>query len=1025
MIKFNKATLLNLNPYNDSNAHGKVSKNSNRSIVKNDLTQKSDKKLDTYRYDSNNSKYVTETSSASSAHNLNNHYTININNNNNNRNGNKNNIYSSSSSTVSSEESNHGKFHSNISRNSSNIINTLQSRNGNDTIINDNQIKRVQFEEDIKPLRFKMNIRNGSVANDVNDNIAKTNENYESIDIVKSKLAKFKIDSQSNLKPLTEESSNDSYHSNTLLSSPALNIGLIDKNQFINYLEQPEYIKVNKRKSKLGLFDRLFLAQELNTDINNELSNIGNNSHGTIDNTTDHYNNENFTNIPKHEGNINNIPHNNNNLKLKRSISSSNSSNDIIRNRKAVWKLQFNRNGKYMASANKDGSIRIWKVLSSPIERWEVDTMEEQYNSFKLKKKLRNNKDEIINNNNTDLNSDSDNEKLNLYAPVFNPKPVQIYIEHSENILDIDWSKNDFLITGSMDKLVKIWHIDKKQSLKTFVHPDFVTGVKFHPLDDRFFISSCLDHRVRLWSIIDNEISYEFDCKDLITCLTVSADGEFTIIGTFNGFIYILSTKGLTPITSFHVIDKGTQGRHAKPVISPSYLKGKLYKSPRVTGLECVSSLNNDNNNKDIKEDNSSKLIVTTADSRIRIFDLQTTNMLSILKGFQSGSSPHQANLINWHGSSVIISSSEDHWIYGWELNDSSRRNSTPNNVFDGDMIDRSENKKQNEKKNVISKITRILNSKNNDVKSKSVMNEKDHNTQNKGNIVKKNSKSIYFHAHHYPVTNALLAPINTTKTLSLSNDFICELFLQFSKDIPSLRSSIFDPCDTIGPILVTSDTQGLIRIFRVDMPKEIRQSLINELKHNSSNFKHNSNDKIGSRNSLSINRGKSKSKFRSSFDNILYPDRTNHKMPQNSKYRRKSHANGDNKDLINGESITFSEGGHLENKNKRTSFSLANAIFNKPNRSENSSINGSSKNLINEKSANLKNHDSNDSDHNGHDNLRGKNNSRSSTNTSIMTMKCDVCNSNKFESITSNHSSDMRPTYACVDCGTILNNLR
>lgn len=1034
MLKFNRATLLNLNPYNDNTVHGKISKNSNTSIIETGSSLKDQKKLNKKRHNlknndlvgnKGNTNYATTTSTSTS------------------NNNNAVNKYASDSSSVTSVDSKISNDtatdnrNSIISRNSINILNTINSKNKN--IIN-KPVKKVQFEEEIKPLRFKMNIQNDSITN--NDSICDANnvaEYHESIDLIKSKLSKFKVDSQLNLSSLTEsnyiQDSNTIDNNNILFSNSTLNIGLIDKNQFINYLEKPKYIKLNQKKGKVDSFNRLFLAQELNTDINNSNNIIFENDKSNDKNSIYNYDNKNpkhNNNIPKNDSIHNNIQ-NSNSLKLRKSISSTNSSNDIIMNKKAVWKLQFNKNGKFMASANKDGSIRIWKVLSSPIERWEVDSMEEQHDYYKLKKKNLINKEHDNNSiNKTNLNIDTntnnstENENLNLYAPVFNPKPVQTFMEHSENILDIDWSKNDFLITGSMDKLVKIWHLEKKQSLKTFIHSDFVTGVKFHPLDDRFFISSCLDHIVRLWSIIDNEICYEFDCKDLITCLTVSEDGKYTIIGTFNGFIYILSTKGLKPITSFHVIDKGTQGKHAIPVISPNYLKGKLYKSPRVTGLDCVSNTNEVISQKD----KSFKLIVTTADSRIRIFDLQTRSLLKVLKGFQSGSSPHQAKLVNWNDSSVVITSSEDHWIYGWELDDFKDYNASSDYADD---ISKSKVKK--EKKNIVSKITNRITNKHHD-------NDIGDTADKRGSLIgrrrttKNNSKSLHFHAHHHPVTNAVLAPLSTTKTLSLSNDFICELYTQYSKEVPHLKKKIFDPSDTIGPILVTSDTQGLIRIFRVDMPKEIRECVINELKHSTANLKNGQNNKNSvndSKNSLTVNRGKVKSKIRNSFDNILNYERSNHRISQENKYRKKhdysscsenynhnsnsTNTSNDNNsnNHMNNESIDNC-GTQTEVRNKRTSFSIASAIFNKSNKSENSSINSSSKHIINENDSTFNN--------SGGNNI-GNNNSRKNTNTSMITLKCEVCNGNKFETITSNNSVDGRSTYCCVDCGTILNNLR
>ena len=72
-----------------------------------------------------------------------------------------------------------------------------------------------------------------------------------------------------------------------------------------------------------------------------------------------------------------------------------------------------------------------------------------------------------------------------------------------------------------MDKTVKLWHVDRDRCLQTFEHEDFVTSVKFHPLDDRFFLSGSLDNGVRLWSVLENSVSYSKNLGDevLITAL--------------------------------------------------------------------------------------------------------------------------------------------------------------------------------------------------------------------------------------------------------------------------------------------------------------------------------------------------------------------------------------------------------------------------------------------------------------------------------------------------------------------------
>lgn len=67
----------------------------------------------------------------------------------------------------------------------------------------------------------------------------------------------------------------------------------------------------------------------------------------------------------------------------------------------------------------------------------------------------------------------------------FCPKPFCTYSGHTSDLLDISWSKNYFVLSSSMDKTVRLWHISRKECLCCFQHIEFVTAIVFHPRDDR------------------------------------------------------------------------------------------------------------------------------------------------------------------------------------------------------------------------------------------------------------------------------------------------------------------------------------------------------------------------------------------------------------------------------------------------------------------------------------------------------------------------------------------------------------
>ncbi|GMM53631.1 hypothetical protein DAKH74_002470 [Maudiozyma humilis] len=601
------------------------------------------------------------------------------------------------------------------------------------------------------------------------------------------------------------------------------NFSFIDRDQFEEYLEKPNHIRCLPKRVHCGLFKRLFLAQELKD-------------------------------TPEEPALTAEIPANHLGRTRSRgrgSVSSQVSNSESMK--KAIWTCQFSLDGKYMATGSKDGTVKIFKVISSPIERWEMDNVGETEKASRVKKVLRMKQiaasatfsklnsgqveDDIAKLENTNQEAD---EPANLYAPVFHPSPFKVFKEHQSDVLDLDWSKNNFLLTASMDNSVKLWHLDRKEALRSFQHADFVTGVKFHPTDDRFFVTSCLDHKCRLWSIIDDEVSYEYDCNDIITTIEISkGDGKYTIVGTFNGFIHVLLTKDLSSVLSFHVLDKEIKQHESEHHLAPRRSNG-----PRITGIELIRL-----------PEKPLMLMITSNDSRIRLFDMEKKKLKEFLKGFQSGASQHKAFFTDNGSEPTIVCSSDDHWLYAWKVRTgqenpgaSSERSqyhsetdkfhteiltsSSVESLLSGeeDLEDDSYNLSQQSTPDSGKKAKRPL------LGGSKLFSSLKHLTQTRHirhHSVLKNSRYSAFHAHHAPVTTSLVAPIETSKVLSLSNDFICELTLEALRDGRNNRRPSANGDEVvraIGTILVTTDNQGTIRVFRTDISSSIRSTVLGKL---------------------------------------------------------------------------------------------------------------------------------------------------------------------------------------------------
>ncbi|KAI1098869.1 WD40 repeat-like protein [Jackrogersella minutella] len=278
-----------------------------------------------------------------------------------------------------------------------------------------------------------------------------------------------------------------------------------------------------------------------------------------------------------------------------------------------IWAVEFSKDGRYMATGGRDRVVRIWSVIATGEDR-KADEDEE--------------------------NAANDKEER-LSAPVFRAKPIREFVGHTGDILDLSWSKNNFLLSSSMDKTVRLWHISRQECLCTFKHKDFVTSIAFHPRDDRFFLAGSLDSYLRLWSIPDKAVAYSSQLSDFITAVAFSPDGRTAIAGCLNGFCMFYETEGLKYHTQIHV--RSSRGKNAK--------------GSKITGIETMRFPPD-------APDGVVKVLITSNDSRIRIYNLGDKNLELKLKGHENACSQIRATFSD--DGNYIICGSEDKRAFIW-----------------------------------------------------------------------------------------------------------------------------------------------------------------------------------------------------------------------------------------------------------------------------------------------------------------------------------------------------------------------
>lgn len=194
-----------------------------------------------------------------------------------------------------------------------------------------------------------------------------------------------------------------------------------------------------------------------------------------------------------------------------------------------------------------------------------------------------------------------------------------------------------------MDKTVRLWHISRPECLCCFQHGDFVTSIQFHPRDDRFFLAGSLDTKLRLWSIPDKSVAFVTSVPDMITAVAFTPDGRYSMAGCLNGMLNIYDTEGLKLSGQIHV--RSARGRKSK--------------GNKITGIDTMMIPQD-------APDGGIKLLVTSNDSRIRLYDFGGRTLEAKFRGNENTCSQIRASFTD--DGKHVICGSEDRRVYVWPI---------------------------------------------------------------------------------------------------------------------------------------------------------------------------------------------------------------------------------------------------------------------------------------------------------------------------------------------------------------------
>jgi hypothetical protein len=262
--------------------------------------------------------------------------------------------------------------------------------------------------------------------------------------------------------------------------------------------------------------------------------------------------------------------------------------------------------------------------------------------------------------------------------------PLQSFNDHASDVVDLSWSSTNFLLSASIDGSVHLYHVSKSDCLLICRHPDMVSSVAFHPIHDRFFITGCVDRKIRCWDVAPSlHLSSWAQTPDVISTVSYNASGSMAAAGLINGHVYLYKTEGMKYYTLLEC--RNTSGKYRKgsrvnsilfieKSMGTSRLSFRLTKDGK-TGTatpppnESVASKVQRNwvgmrSNSGTNLENS-QLLVTTNDSRIRIFKMSDFSLGSKFKGHTSFELPIRSAISE--DGAFLISGSEDGYVYMWD----------------------------------------------------------------------------------------------------------------------------------------------------------------------------------------------------------------------------------------------------------------------------------------------------------------------------------------------------------------------
>ena len=116
--------------------------------------------------------------------------------------------------------------------------------------------------------------------------------------------------------------------------------------------------------------------------------------------------------------------------------------------------------------------------------------------------------------------------------------------------LEFDNSSTSMVSAGE-DLHIFVSDVETQQRLQTLVgHGDWVTSIATHPVKRDLFLTTSLDHTIKIWSTQTHKKISEIDLGSPVWGAAYSPSGDYFAVATENGTVSLLNCKQLSSTTS-------------------------------------------------------------------------------------------------------------------------------------------------------------------------------------------------------------------------------------------------------------------------------------------------------------------------------------------------------------------------------------------------------------------------------------------------------------------------------------------